>query len=208
MDIRSITLFSEWQQLPHNMTRFFAAAREAFAYPVQSARAAFTPFPDWFPSAQADDVRSFSAQISGQMRSAGVDYISLGPVQLDHADEWLNAIPTIIGSADNLFATAEIADVNGRLSTQRAFQLAHIIKQVSTIHPNGFGNLYLTALACCPPGSPFFPVAYHRGGAPTFAIAVESADLSPSLIYWTFSVYIVKFELCQKKYLQLQMHVN
>lgn len=178
MDIRSITLFSDWQHLPNNTTPFFTAAREAFAYPVQSARVAFSPFPDWFPSAQTEDVASFSRQISEEMRAAGADYISLGPVQLNHTSEWLDAIPTIIDSADNLFATAEIADVNGRLSTQRAFELAAIIKQVSTIQPNGFGNLYLTALACCPPGSPFFPVAYHRGGTPSFAIAVESADLA------------------------------
>ena len=178
MDIRSITLFSEWALLPKNMTPFFAAAREAFAYPVQSARTAFNPFPDWFPSNQPANVGQFSRLISEQMRAAGIDYISLGPVQLDHDPAWMDAIPTIIGSADNLFVTAEIADVNGRLSTQRAFQLATIIQQTSTIHDNGFGNLYLTALACCPPGSPFFPVAYHRGGAPTFAIAVESADLA------------------------------
>ncbi|MBE2223263.1 MAG: DUF711 family protein [Anaerolineae bacterium] len=178
MDIRSITLFSEWQHRPDNLVPFLAAAREAFAYPVQSARLALPPFPDWFPSSQTKAVYAFSVQVSEQMRAAGVDYISLGPVQLDHDANWLTALPAIISSADNLFATAEIADVNGRLAPARAFQLAAIIKQVSTIHDNGFGNLYLTALACCPPGSPFFPVAYHRGGDPSFAIAVESADLA------------------------------
>lgn len=178
MDIRSITLFSEWQHRPDNMMPFFAATREAFAYPVQSARVAFSPFPNWFPSSQTNDIHSFSVAVSEQMRAAGVDYVSLGPVQLDHDSDWMEAIPTIISSDDNLFVTAEIADGNGRLSIQRAFQLAEIIRQVSIIHDNGFGNLYLTALACCPPGSPFFPVAYHRGGVPSFAVAVESADLA------------------------------
>jgi uncharacterized protein (UPF0210 family) len=178
MDIRSVTLFAEWQHLPENLTPFFVTAREAFAYTVQSTRVAFSPFPTWFPSNQSDAVADFSVQISDQMRAAGVDYVSVGPVQLEHDATWMEAIPAIIGSADNLFVTAEIADVNGRLSTQRAFQLAHIIQQVSTIHANGFGNLYLTALACCPPASPFFPVAYHGGGAPSFSIAVESADLA------------------------------
>lgn len=178
MDIRSITLFCDWQHLPKNIADFSKAARQAFTYPVQTVRTAFTPFPNWFPAKQPNDVRQYSTEISEQIRAVGVDYVSLGPVQLDHDAHWMDTIPTIIGSADNLFVTAEIADVNGRLSTQRAFQLAHIIQQTSTIHANGFGNLYLTALACCPPGSPFFPVAYHRGGAPSFAIAVESADLA------------------------------
>lgn len=178
MDIRSITLFCDWHNLPQNITPFFEAAREAFSYPVQTARTAFTPFPNWFPSSQRDEVSQFSRQISATMQDIGADYVNLGPVQLDHDSTWIDSIPTIIGSADNLFVTAEIAGVNGRLSPQRAFQLAHIIQQTSTIHANGFGNLYLTALACCPPGSPFFPVAYHRGGDPSFAIAVESADLA------------------------------
>jgi uncharacterized protein (UPF0210 family) len=178
MDIRSVTLFCEQQAIPANMSSFFAACRQAFPYPVQTTRLAFPPFPDWFPTPHKTAVESISRQISEQMQDAGADYISLGPVQLDHDSAWLDAIPMILNQADNLFVTAEIADVNGRLSPQRAFQLAHIIQQVSTIHANGFGNLYLTALACCPPGSPFFPVAYHGGGSPTFAIAVESADIA------------------------------
>ena len=60
------------------------------------------------------------------------------PVQLDHDSHWMKTIPTIISSADNLFVTAEIAEVNGRLSSQRAFQLAEIIQQVSTIQANGY----------------------------------------------------------------------
>src|SRR5690606_40032112 len=51
-------------------------------------------------------------------------------------------------------------------------------QQASRLRPDGFGNLYFAALANCPPGSPFFPAAYHRGGPPCFALAVESADLA------------------------------
>ena len=44
--------------------------------------------------------------------------------------------------------------------------------------PNGFANLYFTALANVGPGSPFFPAAYHDGGAPGFAFATEAAGLA------------------------------
>jgi uncharacterized protein len=178
MDIRSITLFTEWPQQPANLASFLAAARHAFPFPVQSLRAATPPFPGWFPARQPNAAADFSRELSAQAQAAGIDYLSLGPVQLTHDETWLSLIPAIINSADNLFVTAEIADVNGRLATHRAFQLARIIQQVSVLQANGFGNLYLAALAHCPPGSPFFPVAYHRGGPAHFAIAVESADLA------------------------------
>ncbi len=188
MDIRSITLFTEWQQLPTKMNEFFAAARQAFPYPVQSARLAFSPFPNWLPATRSADIRSLSKQMSHQLSGQGIDYVGFGPVQLDHDAVWLDAIPEIIGSADNLFVTAEVADINGRFSTQRVFQIAKLIRQISTIHDNGFGNLYFTALACCPPGSPFFPVAYHKGGVPSFAIAVESADLALTAVHQSKSL--------------------
>ncbi|MBC7236528.1 MAG: DUF711 family protein, partial [Chloroflexi bacterium] len=34
------------------------------------------------------------------------------------------------------------------------------------------------ALANVPPGTPFFPAAYHQGGPPRFALAMEAADLA------------------------------
>ncbi|MFQ5434385.1 MAG: DUF711 family protein, partial [Anaerolineae bacterium] len=118
------------------------------------------------------------AQLAASWQAAGADYISLGPVQLGHADEWVTRIPALFAASDVLFATIEIADGNGRLSPHRCQQTAQIMQQVSTLLDNGFGNLYLAAIANCPPGSPFFPVAYHAGGPPRFALAVEAADLA------------------------------
>ena len=125
-----------------------------------------------------DQARTFAAA----WQEIGADYISLGPVKLDHDPDWLELIPAILSATDALFATAEIADTNGRLSTTRCQRAADIIRRISHIQENGFGNLYFTALANCPPGSPFFPVAYHAGGPAKFAIAVESADLARNAI--------------------------
>ncbi|MFO7661414.1 MAG: DUF711 family protein, partial [Chloroflexota bacterium] len=51
-------------------------------------------------------------------------------------------------------------------------------RRVSTLWPDGFGNLFLGALAGCGPGHPFLPASYHGGGSSMFAIAVESADVA------------------------------
>lgn len=178
MDIRSITLFTEPDTPAHTMADFIAAAGSAFPYPVQTIRLATTPFPDWLPQHFAASL----VLLTEVWRGVGIDYLSLGPVQLDHADQWLEAVPALLAATDMVFTSVEIGARNGRIAPDRCRQLARIIKQVSQIQPNGFGNLYLTALANCAPGSPFFPVAYHGGGLAHFAVAVESADLAVTAV--------------------------
>ncbi|MEZ4593570.1 MAG: DUF711 family protein [Chloroflexota bacterium] len=172
MDIRSVTLFCDPDFAVGRMADFFTAVRTPFPYPLQSTRLALPPFPDWWP--QAGDAQ----QLARQWQAAGASYISLGPVLLRHEARWIAQIPALLAATDVLFATVEIADTQGQIDTARCQQTAALIKTVSQILPNGFGNLYLTALANCPPGSPFFPVAYHQGGPAHFAIAVESADIA------------------------------
>jgi hypothetical protein len=53
-----------------------------------------------------------------------------------------------------------------------------VIRRISALGQSGFLNLRLAAIANCSPGSPFFPVAYHAGGEPAFALATEAADLA------------------------------
>ncbi len=188
MDIRSVTLFCEetavsQPQFTATLTQFTQEARSSsFPYPVQTIRTATTPFPTWWPTepANTDAITQKAQQIEQQFQAIGADYISLGCVKLDDTTGWLCAIKDIISVSEMLFASVEIADENGRISLTRCRELAQTIQQISTLpnHDDGFGNLYLTAIANCPPGSPFFPVAYHRGGDPHFAIAVESADLA------------------------------
>ncbi|MCB9422793.1 MAG: DUF711 family protein [Ardenticatenaceae bacterium] len=177
MEIRSVTLFCDPNFDPELTARFYAAARTAFTFPVQTVRLALPPFPDWWEGAAIA-----ASDFAAKWQSVGADYISLGPVKLSHPADWVDHIPDLLAATDVLFASIEIADENGRIDLHRIHHTAQIIQQVSTIQPNGFGNLYLAALANCPPGSPFFPVAYHAGGPPTFAIAVEAADLALNAI--------------------------
>ncbi len=180
MEIRSITLFCDPDFNINQASALFAEARTAFSYPVQTTRVATAPFPDWWdrtrlqPAAIQVDASAFAER----WQAAGADYIALGPVKLNHDPAWLQIIPTLLAATDVLFATAEIADTQGQIDIGRCFEVADVIQQAATIQANGFGNLYFTALANCPPGSPFFPVAYHHGGAPSFAVAVEAADLA------------------------------
>lgn len=176
MEIRSVTLFCEPDFDATRMEAFFTAVRQVFPYPVQSTRLATPPFPIWWPKGEA--VQPHAQVLAQNWQSAGANYVSLGAVLQTHDNHWLNQIPDLLTATDILFCSVEIADTQGNIDTGRCQQTAKLIKRVSQILLNGFGNLYLTALANCPPGSPFFPVAYHQGGAAHFAIAIQSADVA------------------------------
>lgn len=175
MEIRSITLFCEPDYAATQVSAFFDATRRLFPVPVQTRRVALTPFPQWW-TAGAD--REAAYRFSERWQAAGADYVSLGPVLLEHDVDWIARLPALLGAGDALFASAEIANTRGEIDPARAKAVAKLIETASTIQANGFGNLYFTALANCPPGSPFFPVAYHAGGPPAFALAIEGADLA------------------------------
>ena len=175
MEIRSVTLFCEPDRDPDEFAPFLAAARSAFPVRVQSVRLGATPFPLWLPRDRAAEaVAAFAAA----WQRAGVDYISLGLVQLDHDPAWLDLIPGLLAAANGVFVSVEIATPDGRLSLERGREMARLIRRVATLHADGFGNLFLGALAGCGPGHPFLPASYHGGGPARFAIAVESADVA------------------------------
>ncbi len=176
MEIRSVTLFCEPDFPAAVAGRFFAAAPSAFAVPVQSRRVALPPFPDWWDSTLGTGEQA--ARVADKWLAAGADFISLGPVQLQHEIGWLKRLPAMIGVSETLFGAAEIADRRGKINIDRCESVARLILDISRLDEKGFSNLYFAALANCAPGSPFFPAAYHAGGAAGFALGVEAADLA------------------------------
>jgi uncharacterized protein (UPF0210 family) len=79
-----------------------------------------------------------------------------------------------------VFASASIAERESGVNLPAVRWAAEAIQRCSTINGNGFGNLRFTVLANVPPGSPFFPAAYHDGGSPQFSLGVEAAELAVS----------------------------
>lgn len=185
MEIRSVTLFCDPDRDPATLAPFLAAARERFPVRVQSLRLGTRPFPDWLsPETAVADASAFAAR----WQAAGVDYVSLGAVGLDDDDGWLALLPELFDRTDGVFASVEIATQDGRLSLERCRAMAACIRAVSTVYPDGFGNLFMGALAGVGPGHPFLPASSHGGGSAHggdrdhFAIAVESGDLALSAI--------------------------
>ncbi len=177
MHIRSISFFADPGSSLDSLAGAARQARvalDAAGHVLQTVRLATTPFPLWLEdSAQVDDLVSWCG-------AAGVDYLALGPVRLDDDVVHLDRLPDLIAAHDMLFASAEIADTSGRIDVGRAWRVAALVQKLAKVRPDGFSNLYFTATANCPPGSPFFPVSYHdqSDSRICFAYAAEAAHLA------------------------------
>lgn len=184
MKIRSITSFiSPTRVLGTGIVplgEFSRDAKDAFedaGYEVQTTRLATTPFPRWIkPLAQSRAVEAAVA-IEAAASDQGFGYVSLGPA-LTELPESYAFIPDMLAETKGAFFGAVIADAKHGVSMTAIRHCAEIIVRASTLEANGFANLRFAALANVPPGSPFFPAAYHRGGKPVFAIATQAADLA------------------------------
>ena len=194
MNIRSITVFCDphWP-LNHDVLRqvgeFIAAARPAFeaaGYAIQTCRLASIPFPrlvsGWGgrerSQAQAtDQVAALAQGLGHESTLLGIDYVSLGPAMPDVPQSYA-AIPAALAAAENVFLGGWMTDAAGRISLPSVRACAEVIQRASLLSPDGFANLRFAALANVPPGSPFFPAAYHAGGGLAFALATEAAGLA------------------------------
>ncbi len=183
MQIRAITAFIGGSDpvdagAVERAGRFLQAARAAYehaGFTVQTGRLATTPFPTWL----ADPARTpeVAAGLATAARRAGVDYVALGPVRPGDDPAYVDALAGPLAKGE-VFASVEIADCRGHLSLGACRRCAALIRAVAARSGDGFGNLYLAALANCPPETPFFPASYAAGREPRFALAVEAADLA------------------------------
>ena len=185
MKIRSVTCFVNIGDLATQAERIHAAgqtarearlALQAAGYDVQTVRLATQPLTLLLgdPLQQAPHLWAVCAE-------AGFDYLSLGPVLADEpqADlSRLEIIPDLLRATDAVFAGVLVASVRRGLNLAAIRRTARIVRDIAHTTDQGFGNLRLALLANVGPHAPFFPAAYHDGGPPALAVAVEAADLA------------------------------
>src|SRR5262249_11758806 len=185
MKIRAITAFIELYaddtETPlARAATFLAAAAYSFqqaGFAVQSRRVATQPFPQIDMRHGPARIPDLAARLREESTAYGIGNVGLGPVSADDDPDYVDAIPDILRRAESTFASVEIASRQQKIDLGLLRHTAHIIREISQISPDGMANSYFAAIANCPPGSPFFPVAYHAGGMPRFALAIEAADL-------------------------------
>ena len=185
MKIRSITCFLDpsWPLDTQAVARIGDLAARAVAefqragYEVQTTRMATPPFPQLFASLDADGIVAAIQELEHAASAQGFAYLAVGPALLDRPESYA-LITKIIANTENVFCSAQMATKQAGLSLPAVRACAQIISELAPQDPNGFANLYFTALANVEPGSPFFPASYHAGKIPAFSLATEAAGLA------------------------------
>jgi uncharacterized protein len=202
MNIRSITCFVDpgWpidQTLVSHSAQASQAVQtqiEKAGYQVQTTRLATTPFSHYFPSLEYDIAVEAAQFCESITKEAGFAYLSLGPAIPGLSDSYM-AIPPILAATQDVFISGQLTLPDGGVSLPAVQACGKIIAELSCLDINGFGNLYFAALANVAAGAPFFPAAYHAGGRPAMAFAMEAADLAVSAIQGSSSLEAVRRRL-------------
>jgi uncharacterized protein (UPF0210 family) len=167
--------------------RFGAFGRQARAgfdevgLEVQTVRLAAQPFPTVLRGHGPAEVAPFARALEAVCQAHGIDYCSIGPVvTLEQGADlaYIDAIPDVIRTTQSAFASVLVTSRDSGISLEGIGRAAEAVVEIAHSTPDGFGNLRLAVLANCEPGSPFFPVSYHRGQETRFSIATEAADLA------------------------------
>lgn len=164
---------------------FLNSARSRFedaGYEVQTVRISTPPLsrflPDWHESAGEKAVVALDRFCAEN----GV-LLSVGPVITD--DQYNGAFAPwaarMVQAAGNTNFTVFIASREHGIHHQTIRTAAEAIASLAKAIPRGEGNFHFAATASCPPGTPFFPAAYHDGDA-AFSIGLEL----PPLLQATF----------------------
>lgn len=104
--------------------------------------------------------------------------VAIGPILLaDRADPGLAAWAAELARTTTKLSFSVTVAAPGTGTQPHAIQTAaEVMLAISRSTPGGLGNFRFAAAAHIPPGTPFFPVAYHAG-PDSLAIGLESASL-------------------------------
>ncbi len=185
MKIRSVTYFdnpgsSLKSDFLRQAEKFNQEVKRAFQdanIELQTIRFASPPYPILLKDMKTDQVIDYAIQLERTLNSLDYEFISLGPALPDFPESY-GLVPDLIESTENTFCSGLMTDPVKGVSLQAVKKCAEIIHRLTPLDPNGFSNLYFAALGNVPAGAPFFPAAYHHDGQPSFAIAIEGADLA------------------------------
>src|SRR5215831_19766366 len=149
---------------------------EAEGYEIQTLRIATQPFSQYLGSKTRLDALADLKKIDDLLSAKNV-ILSIGPVITAdrHDPEFPSWAVQLVNETKNINFSVTVASERG-VHGQTALTAAETIVAISRATPGGEGNFRFTAAANCPPGTPFFPVAYHRGPA-AFSIGLETPPL-------------------------------
>lgn len=159
---------------------FLQKAKKKFedeGYEIQTLRIATQPLPEYLNGKSRKDALADLRRIDEVISAKGV-ILSIGPVITDdrYDPEFAVWATQLVKETKNISFSVTVASPERGIHRQTALTAAETIVAISKSSPGGEGNFRFTAAANCLAGTPFFPVAYHRGPA-AFSIGLESPGL-------------------------------
>jgi uncharacterized protein (UPF0210 family) len=154
-----------------------ASSRFGESLEVQTTRIATQPLSrylsSWLSEAGLESIRRLDRL------AADADIMfNIGPVLTEDADvpgfgSWA---ADLVQSTTNTSFSTFMASPDGGIHHRSIQAAAGAIWAIAHASPGGEGNFRFCATAFCPPGTPFFPAAYHEGPR-AFSIGLESPRL-------------------------------
>src|SRR5712692_5066694 len=159
---------------------FLQRAKKKFedeGYEIQTLRIATQPLPEYLNGKSRAEALADLKAIDGVVSAENV-ILSIGPVITDdrHDPEFASWATQLVKETKNINFSVTVASPERGIHRQTALTAAETIVAISKSSPGGEGNFRFTAAANCLAGTPFFPVAYHRGPE-SFSIGLESPGL-------------------------------
>ena len=153
---------------------------EAAGYEIQTVRIATQPLPDYLKGKSRAEALTDLKTID-QIIAAKNVILSIGPaITGDQYDPEFAAWATqLVKETRNINFSVAVASTDRGIHHQTVRTAAETMIAIGKSSPGGEGNFRFSAAANCLAGTPFFPVAYHRGAA-AFSIGLESPALLES----------------------------
>lgn len=160
--------------------RFLEAARSRYrddSYEVQTIRIATQPLRNYLEDWRSDRALDRLAALDAFAAEHGFAF-SVGPVIT--GDEYGHEFPEwaaeVAERAPHTSFSVFIASREHGVHYKSVTAAARATQAIAGATAGGEGNFNFAATAFCPPGTPFFPAAWHQGEA-AFAIGLESPNL-------------------------------
>ncbi len=146
-------------------------------YEVQTIRVATQPFlEEASPRARADAMSGLQALDRAVVAEGAL--LSIGPVLAPDGDDpdfgkWAAELAR---TTKNLSFSVRVASPGHTASPRGVTAAGDAMAAIARSTPGGIGNFRFAAAANVPAGTPFFPVAYHKGSE-AVAVGIESPPL-------------------------------
>jgi uncharacterized protein len=175
----SMSDFADTQAL-HAALEFLAEAKRRFehaGYNVETIRVSLKPL--LLGATAAARSAALPKLVSlDQLAAARGAVLSIGPLfaAKDSSDSIPGWTVDLVHATKVLSFSGAVASAAGGVHRDAVMVAAKVIAALAQAGGNGIANFRFAAAACVPPGTPFFPVAYHEG-PPSLSIGLETPNL-------------------------------